>query len=124
MNIALWVLQILLAAAFLGAGIPKIIMPKQQLAERLGGWVHSFSEPMIKFIGAAEVLGAIGLIVPAATGIAPVLTPLAASGLAILMAGAAITHLRRGERKETVPSLVLGVLSVLVAVARFGPYAF
>ena len=74
----------------------------------------------VKGIGALEVLGAVGLVLPAVTGIAPILSPLAAVGLALVMAAAAVVHVRR---KETpVPPIVLGVLALAVAVLRFGPY--
>ena len=68
-----------------------------------------------------EVLGAIGLIVPAATGIAPILTPVAALGLALVMAAAVLVHVRRKEQFAS--PLVLGVLALVVAVLRLGPYA-
>lgn len=66
-------------------------------------------------IGLAEVLGAVGLIVPWATRIVPVLTPVAAVGLAVLMAGAAQTHRRRKE-----PAIVLAIIAAVIAVGRFG----
>jgi uncharacterized membrane protein YphA (DoxX/SURF4 family) len=75
----------------------------------------------VKGIGVLEVLGAIGLIVPAATGIAPILTPVAALGLALVMAAAVLVHVRRKEQFAS--PLVLGVLALVVAVLRLGPYA-
>ena len=79
---------------------------------------------MVKLIGALEVLAAVGLILPAALDIAPILVPLAALGLVLLMAGAAIVHVRRQEIPMAVPSVVLLVLSAIVAWGRFGPYSF
>jgi uncharacterized membrane protein YphA (DoxX/SURF4 family) len=123
MNIFLWILQVLLALAFLGAGTLKLITPKKKLRERMA-YVDDFSEPTVKLIGAAEVLGALGLILPAATGIAPILTPLAATGLAITMIGAAVVHVRRGEAKQTPVNAVLFAIAVIIAWGRFGPYHF
>jgi hypothetical protein len=122
-NVFLWILQVLLALAFLAAGGTKLITPKAKLHDRMA-WVDDFSEPMVKFVGAVEVLGALGLILPAATGIAPVLTPLAATGLAIAMIGAVITHLRRREAKLIGAPVVLFIIAVVIAWGRFGPYHF
>ena len=122
MNIALWALAGLLALAFLAAGLMKLRTPeKLQEAE----WARAAGSGAIRALGAAEVLGAIGLILPAALGIAPVLTPLAALGLAIVGLGATVVHLKAGEGlKGAAPALVLGLLSLFVAIMRFGPYAF
>jgi uncharacterized membrane protein len=118
MNIFLWVVQGLLALAFLAAGTFKLVTPRQQLVQKGMGWAVDFSDGSVKLIGLAEVLGAVGLVVPWATGIAPILTPVAAVGLTLVMGGAVMTHLRR---KETpVPSVVLAPLALAVAVARFG----
>ncbi|MDI6103498.1 DoxX family protein [Actinoplanes sp. NEAU-A12] len=89
-------------------------------------WTEDFSAGAVKAIGAAEALGAIGLILPAVTGVAPVLVPLAATGLALAMIGAAVVHARRGETQAMAmaPSVVLLILTVVVAWGRFGPYAF
>ena len=124
MNIVLWVVAGLLAAAFLAAGLMKITGKREQMLERMA-WVGDYSQPQVKLIGAVEVLGAIGLILPALTGIAPVLVPIAAAGLVIVMVLAAIMHLRRGDGvAAVVPTLVLGLLAAFVAWGRFGPYAF
>ena len=124
MNIALWILAGLLAAAFFGAGMSKLVQPKAKLAAGNMAWVEDFDERQVKGIGAVEVLGALGLILPAALGIAEFLTPLAALGLALTMVGAAITHVRRGENSMVPVNLVLGGLAMLLAVMRFGPYSF
>ena len=118
MNVVTWVLQILLALAFLAAGVTKLTQPKEKLRARMA-WTDDFSANAVKGIGAAEVLGAIGLVGPWALNVAPVLTPLAATGLVLTMIGAVITHRRRKETKEMAPALVLGVLSAVVAIARF-----
>ncbi|GII20783.1 DoxX family protein [Planosporangium mesophilum] len=123
MNVFLWVLQALLALAFLGAGAMKLAKPKEQLREKMG-YVDDFSQGTIKFIGAVEVLGALGLILPAISGIAPILTPLAATGLAIVMILAAAVHIRRSELKQTPVNAVLFVIAAIIAWGRFGPYHF
>ena len=125
MNIALWIAAGLLAIAMLGAGLMKLVRRPDQLKAAGMGWVDHFPPAMPKIVGLLEVLGAIGLIVPALTGIASILVPLAASGIAILMVGAVITHLRLHDPfKDAVPSLVLALLAIFVAWGRFGPYAF
>ncbi len=114
----MWVVQVFLGLAFLAAGGMKLSQPKEKLAANMA-WVEDFSQPTVRLIGAAEVLGAIGVVLPALTGILPWLTPLAALGLALLMAGAVYTHLRRGEGSAVLPPAVLLLLATLVAVGRF-----
>lgn len=123
MNIALWVVQALLAVAFLGAGSLKLARSQEQLRPRMA-WVESVPAAVVKLIGAIEIIGAIGLILPALLHIAVVLTPLAAAGLVIVMIGAVVTHLRRREMGALAAPLVLGILALIVAVLRFGPYHF
>ena len=118
MNVFLWIVQILLAVAFLSAGLMKVTQPRAKLQTNMG-WVEDFSDTNVKLIGAAEVLGAIGLVLPWLTGIAKVLTPVAALGLAVAMAGAVIVHLRRKETNRIAPAAVLLVLSLVVAIGRF-----
>ena len=118
MTVVAWILQIVLAVAFLAAGGMKLARPKPALVGAGMAWADDFSDSAIKGIGALEVLGAIGLILPAVAGVAGVLVPLAALGLVLTMAGAVVVHVRR---KETyVPPLVLGVLALVLAVLRFG----
>jgi uncharacterized membrane protein YphA (DoxX/SURF4 family) len=116
-NIVAWILQIVLAVAFLTAGAIKLARPKPALVGAGMGWADDYADSHVKLIGAVEVVGAIGLVLPWALGIAPVLTPLAAVGLALVMAGAVVTHIRRKE--QFIPPLVLGVLALVVAVLRF-----
>lgn len=119
MNIALWILAGLLAFAFLGAGMMKVRITPEQMAEK-APWAKTTGQ--VRAIGAAELLGALGLILPAALGIAPILTPIAALLLGLVMLGAVVVHLVRGDGMAgSTPSLVLGVLSLLLAVLRFGP---
>jgi hypothetical protein len=122
MNIALWTVQIILAATYAMAGAMKSTRPKEQLSERLP-WVEDFGPATVRIIGIAELLGAAGLILPAATGIATILTPLAATGLAVMMALAIAIHVRRREPGGVAFAAVLLALVVFVAWCRFGPYA-
>jgi uncharacterized membrane protein YphA (DoxX/SURF4 family) len=123
MNIALWSIAGLLAVALLASGAMKLTQPKQKLASSFG-WVQDFSAGAVKAIGTLEVLAAVGLILPAALDIAPVLVPLAAVGVVVLMAGAIITHLRRHEAQVIASPMALLALAVLVAWGRFGPQSF
>jgi hypothetical protein len=120
MIIAVWIVSGLLALVYLGAGAMKLVSPKERLVKNMA-WVEDFSAPVIKLIGALEILGALGLVLPVLLNIAPVLTPLAASGLVALQLVAIIVHLRRGERM-IVPNAVLLLLALFVALARFGVF--
>lgn len=118
MNVVLWILQVVLAVAFLAAGAMKASKPKAELSGQMG-WVDDFSAGGVKAIGVLEVLAAIGLVLPWALDVAPVLTPLAALGLVLMMVGAAVVHARRGETPMIGINVVLGVLAAVVAVGRF-----
>jgi uncharacterized membrane protein YphA (DoxX/SURF4 family) len=124
MNLALWIVAILLAAVFAGSGLVKQVVPKDKLVTSGQGWAQDFSPANIRLIGLAEILGAIGLVLPAALHIAPILVPLAAVGLALVMAGAAVVHARRKEAPQVAVNALLLVLAVVVAWGRFGPYSF
>jgi uncharacterized membrane protein YphA (DoxX/SURF4 family) len=124
MNVFLWVIASLLALVFLGAGLMKLLQPKEKLAAAGMAWAGDSSTPMIKTIGLLEVLATLGLILPAALGIATVLVPLAALGLVLLMIGAAITHSRRHEASMIIVNVVLLALAAVVVWGRFGPYSF
>src|SRR5215212_9236035 len=118
MGIALWVVQVLLAAAFVVSGATKLSQPRETLVKNMA-WVEDFSQPTVRIIGALEVLGALGIVLPALTGILPWLTLLAALGLVLTMIGAALTHLRRSEYSViTVPAVLL-ILAAFVAYGRF-----
>ena len=118
MNIALWIVQILLALAFAMAGIMKVTQPIDRLETRMG-WVKDVGPRGVRLIGSLEILGAIGLILPAVTGILPWLTPVAAACLALTMVGAMITHWRRGEYSGIGVNLVLLILTLFVVYGRF-----
>lgn len=117
MLIALWVVNVLLAVAMLGAGTMKLIKSREDLLAAGMAWVQDAAPAAIKAVGGIEILGAIGLIAPLATGIAPILTPLAAVGLAVVMLGAVALHVRRKE--SIVPALPLAVVAVASAVLGF-----
>jgi len=117
MIIALWILNGLLALAFIMAGSMKVARPRTALVASGMAWADDFADPTVKLIGAAEVVGGIGLILPLLTGIAPILTPIAATALAIVMIGAIAVHVRRKE--NATPSIVLAVLSIMSAVLGF-----
>lgn len=118
MNIILWIVQVLAAASFIMAGGMKLMTPHDALAAQMT-WVNYFPAFVPKVIGTFEVLGALGLILPSLLRIKPMLTPLAALGLALLMAGAFITHLVLGEFAMSLPSLVLGLMAAFIAWGRY-----
>ncbi|WP_112274567.1 DoxX family protein [Lentzea terrae] len=122
MNIALWIVQGLLAALFLMAGITKSTQPREKLLKQMP-WVDDFSMPVVRLIGVSELAAGLGLVLPAATGIAPVLTPLAAVGLVVIMLAAVVVHGRRKEMQGIVVNVVLLIAAAFVAWGRFGPYA-
>lgn len=120
MNIALWIIQGVLALVFAAAGCVKLFTPKPELVVKMA-WATDFAPASIKSIGLAELLGAIGLVVPWATMIEPRLTPIAASALVIVMIGAVATHVRVKDPVSLyVPASVLGLLAAIVALGRFG----
>jgi hypothetical protein len=118
MDIALWIVSGLLAAAYIFAGLNKTLSPKSKLAASLP-WTKDFSPGTVKFIGIVEFLGGLGLILPWLTGITPVLTALAATGLVLVQLLAAIVHIRRGEPKALPINAVLFLAALFVAVFRF-----
>ncbi len=124
MNDVLWVVAWVLAASFVASALLKLTRPKEQLQNSGLGWVEDFRPQTIKLIGVAEGLGAIGLVVPALVDVVPVLVPVAATGLAVVMVGAIATHLRRREWPLAVVNLVFLGLLVFVAVGRFGAHSF
>ena len=123
MNVVLWVVQGVLAAMFLMAGVIKSTQPREKLLAQMP-WVEDFSTGTVRFIAVMELLAAVGLILPAVTGIAVVLTPLAATGLAVLMFLAVLTHIRRNEPGAIAFTAVLMLAAAFVAWGRFGPYSF
>jgi uncharacterized membrane protein YphA (DoxX/SURF4 family) len=118
MHILLWVTQVLLACAFGMAGVMKSTQPVDALAQAGLAWTSQVPLALVRFIGVSELLGAIGLILPAATKIRPSLTPLAALGLLTIMILAMAFHLSRGEVQATPINIVLGGLAAFVAWGR------
>jgi len=118
-NTLLWLAQGALAMVFAGAGLMKLFVPKTTLETRPGmGYVTEHTAVQMKLIGLAEVLGGLGLVLPWWLGILPLLTPLAAAALAVLMGGAIATHRRRHE--SIIFVTVLGLLALFVVVGRAG----
>jgi uncharacterized membrane protein YphA (DoxX/SURF4 family) len=118
LHVSLWVAQGLLALAFGMAGLMKATTPLAELATKLP-WAADLPH-LVRFIGISELLGAIGVVLPAATRIQPRLTPLAASGLVLVMGLALLFHASRGELAQAAPiNLVLGGLAAFVAWGRF-----
>jgi uncharacterized membrane protein YphA (DoxX/SURF4 family) len=116
MNIALWIIQALLAALFLFAGGMKLVMPIEDIIKQmplpLPGW-------FVRFTGVVEVLGGIGLVLPWLLRIKPRLTPLAAAGLVIVMIGATVYTLASGEIASAPMPLIVGILAGFVAYGRW-----
>ena len=126
MNVALWIAAGVLATVLL-ISTSKAFVPREKIAAKGGPaaqWVEDFSPGALRAIATLELLAAVGLILPAALDIAPVLVPLAATGVALLFIGAVTMRLRRGERGTIVPDLVYLALAVFVAWGRFGPESF
>jgi len=118
MNIALWITASALALFVLAAGFMKVARPIEEI--RKMPWAAKMSATNIRLIGYAEILGALGLILPIATGIVVILTPIAATCLAVLMAGATITHIRIKDLKSaSATTTVLMCVALFVAVGRF-----
>ena len=119
-NLLLWIGQILLALTFAAVGYSHALGFDRAAQRPRMGWMHAVGRRSMAVIGALEILGAIGLILPAATAILPWLTPTAAAALTLLMVFAAIFHARRpGEGANIVGNVVLGVVAALVAYGRF-----
>lgn len=118
MNGLLWTVQALLALLFLGSGIAKSLMSRERM--RVTGQTGAAAMPLgfVRFIAACEIFGAVGLIVPRALGVHPGLTPLAAIGFAIIMAGAAVVHYRIHEFRPIFVNAVLFGLCIFVAYGR------
>ena len=118
-SIGLWVAQVLLAFAFGAAGVMKLFMPIADISAQLA-WAAASPEWLVRFIGFAELAGAVGMILPAATRILPWLTPLAGLGFAVIQVLAIGVHAARGETAMSLPvNLVLLALSLFVAWGRW-----
>jgi uncharacterized membrane protein YphA (DoxX/SURF4 family) len=112
-HVALWIVQVLLAALFVFAGGMKLVMPIEEMTKQI-----AMPGAFLRFIGVAEVLGGLGLVLPGLVGIWTGLTPLAAAGLVIIMIGATVISLQLGGAVALIP-LVVGILAAFVAYARW-----
>ncbi|HEY6200448.1 MAG TPA: DoxX family protein [Candidatus Binatia bacterium] len=120
MNIALWIVQVLLAAEFLFSGVMKFVTPVEEMTKQmpLPGW-------FLHFIGVAELLGGLGLVLPGLLGKKTFLTPIAAAGLVVIMIGACVITLMIGAGVLVLIPLVTGILGAFIAYGRWRvlPYA-
>jgi uncharacterized membrane protein YphA (DoxX/SURF4 family) len=114
MNKALWVVQVLLALVFLFAGGVKLILPVEEMTKQM-----PLPGPFLRFIAVAEVLGALGLILPGLLRVRPGLTPLAAAGLVIIMTGATVVTLASGAIAMALIPFAVGLLALFVAYGRW-----
>ncbi|GAA2713200.1 DoxX family protein [Actinoplanes palleronii] len=126
MDVGLWIAGGLLALVALAGGISKTFVPKEKLAAHRGGeWTRNAAAGFVRTLGVLELLAAAGLILPALTGIAPVLVPITAACWVGLMVGAMITHLRYdGGWKFAIGNLVWLAVAVFVLWGRLGPQPF
>ena len=113
LNVLVWVLQVLLALLFMFSGGMKFVMPVEEMTKQIPfpGW-------FLHFIGAAEILGAIGLVLPGILRVRTGLAPLAASALVIIMIGATAVNLKTGQHGAAVTTVILGLLLIFVAYNR------
>lgn len=120
MNIALWVVQSILALAYLATGGMKVVQSREKLvATGNFDWMKDSSDLAVKAIGVVELLGVLGLILPELTGIARILTPVAAVGLGVVQIGALRLNLSNNDRRPLPVNVILLLLAAFVAVGRF-----
>jgi uncharacterized membrane protein YphA (DoxX/SURF4 family) len=118
MNIALWAGQLILAAVFAVSGTAKFTMARERLLATGQTGIAMFPMPVVRFTAAMEVLAAVGLVAPWLSGIATILTPLAAAGLCVVMIGAAWAHSRLREPRAVAANTLLFALSAFVMLGR------
>jgi uncharacterized membrane protein YphA (DoxX/SURF4 family) len=121
---ALWITQGVLAGIFVLTGLTKLTQPRARMAAGPMSWAADVSDAQFRGIGVLELLGAAGLIVPGVLGIAGVMTPLAAAGLALTMVGAVLIHVRFGETGRLAAPVLLLALALFIVLERFGPHSF
>jgi hypothetical protein len=120
MNLALWIVTGLLAAVALLGGMTKSFLPKEKLAAAHGGeWTADVSKGFVRTLGVLELLAAVGLIVPAVVGVAPVMVPVTAVCWILLMIGAMITHGRLGQYKLVLLNVAYLAMAAFIAWGRF-----
>lgn len=126
MNVTLWIVAGVLGTAYVAGGALKLTLGRDGFASKIpnGAWADEFGPGTFKAIGVVEALGGLGMILPGALDIAPVLVPIAASGMALYMAGAATNWLRRGQFAPLVGDLAFLAVCLVIAWGRFGPEPF
>jgi uncharacterized membrane protein YphA (DoxX/SURF4 family) len=120
-NAVLWLLQIVLGLAFLALGLLMVTRSRERLL-RVAGWVEDFPEWVVTAIGVLELLGAVGVVLPGVLGVAGVLVPVAALGLVVLLIGAIVTHLLRGEQDDVGMPVALLIAAAVVAAGRLSAW--
>lgn len=118
MNIALWIVAGVFGIAYVAGGIVKLTMPYEKYAAKLH-WPEDFTPGNVRFMGIVEILGGIGLVLPGLVSVAPVLVPVAASCMALYMAGAITERIRRAEYKELLGDLLFLAAMIFIAWGRF-----
>ena len=118
MHILLWVLQVLLSATLIWAAFVKLFQPIEQL-KVMWPWTGEVSPTVVKLMGIIDLLGALGLLLPSLFRFKPVLTPVAAIGIVLLMVSASVFHISRGETSQIGFNIVFGLLAAVVAYGRF-----
>ena len=121
MSALLWVLQIVLALVFLPLGLLALGGSRERVL-RVAPWVEDFPEPVVRVVGVLEILGGLGVVLPAVLGVWTLLVPVAATGLGLLMIGVIVEHLMRGELNRISAPAALLVAATAVAIGRFGPW--
>jgi uncharacterized membrane protein YphA (DoxX/SURF4 family) len=124
LNVALWISQVLLAIVFFYSGAMKSTKTEKELVAMGQTGVENLSGSLIRFIGVSEILGAVGMILPWLTGIVPILTPVAATSLGMIMILAAIVHFRRNEKTTAMQNLLILLVCAFVAYGRFTSPAY
>ncbi|WP_297097919.1 DoxX family protein [uncultured Draconibacterium sp.] len=117
MNIALWIIQIVIAALFLTTGSLKLVLPKDNL-RKVFEWIEDFTEQRLRLIGAFEVLGGLGLFLPGVYSVFEILIPISAIGLTIIMVLATFVHSKRKETKDLVFNIIVLIMLLLVVAGR------
>lgn len=118
MNVALWFGQVLLAGVFAASGSAKLVQSKDKLIASGQTGVAPFPLPVIRLTATCELLAAAGLLLPWATSVVPVLTPLAALGLCVIMIGAAISHASLHEPRNVAVNFVILATALAVGIGR------
>jgi uncharacterized membrane protein YphA (DoxX/SURF4 family) len=118
MDTTLWIVQVLLALAFLVAGFMMVGQPIERLKKRMH-WVTHYPVKFVRLVGIVAILGALGLVLPGLTHILPWLTPVAAGGLVFMMIGALVVHLHLKEYTALVPPIILLFLFLFIVYGRF-----